>query len=71
MNDITIDITMDDQIEVRTRDQIERILSANTRFIEPVRFNINVTMFPESLYDRENRRKLEQDPYGLEKLGKC
>ena len=25
-------------------------------------------MFPESLYDRENRRKLEQDPYGLEKL---
>ena len=60
VNDITIDITMDEKVEIRTRDQIERILSAKTRFIEPVRFNLNVTMFPESLYDRKIMKSLSK-----------
>ena len=68
VKNIVADITMDEKVDRRTRQQIEKILIAKTRFIEPVQFNINLTMFPESFYEKEKRLKLEKDPYGLEKL---
>ena len=68
VSEISIDITMDENIKNTTRLQIERLLEAKTRFIEPIVFNVNVTSFPESYFAKEKREKLARDPYGLEKL---
>ena len=68
VENIFINVTMDEKIPERQREQIETILASKTNFIEPVNYNVNITLFPESYFDKQKRLEDAKDPYGLEKL---
>lgn len=62
-------LTLDEALSDRERDRIVRVLQAQTRFVQPVIIQENVTEFPETASDKRRKASEESaDPYGLEKL---
>lgn len=69
VEDIEVALSIDSELPATEREKILNVLKAKTSFVAPVRFNTNVTPFPESYSTKKARESAESaDPYGLEKL---
>ncbi len=69
IDDVTIEISMDEQLDEAVRQKIVNVIRAKTRFVSPVSVNVSTTAFPEPYAKlREKEKASAEDPYGLEKL---
>lgn len=69
IREVRVLLTMDEAMTERERDRIVRLLQAQSRFVQPVIIQENITEFPETAADKRRKAAEESaDPYGLEKL---
>ena len=61
---IQVSLTLDEALIQQERDRILRLMQAQTRFIEPLSFQPNITAFPEPASQKKRRsEELATDPY--------
>ncbi len=69
INNIDIDLSIDEKIPEKDRENILELMRSKTKFVRPISFNINIVNFPESYAEKKEKLQEEsKDPYGLEKL---
>lgn len=69
IQDIRVYLTLDENLMDDEQKRILRLMKAQTRFVNPVEFIVDVTAFPETALDKKRKAQEESsDPYGLEKL---
>lgn len=66
---ISIHLVLDQKMKKEEQTRILNLMKAKTGFVEPVDFDVEVSDFPESISEKQQKQLAEsQDPYGLEKL---
>jgi len=69
IQEVRIYMTLDENLLEEEQARILRLMKAQTRFVNPVEFIIDTTVFPETALDKKKKAQDESvDPYGLEKL---
>lgn len=69
VDNVDIEVAMDTALDNETRNKIENLLRARTKFVAPIQFEIQATAFPESHAKQKQKEQQESaDPFGLNKL---
>ncbi|MCX6128652.1 MAG: hypothetical protein NTX25_06255 [Proteobacteria bacterium] len=69
IQDLRVFLTLDENLPSEDQSRILRIMKAQTRFVSPIDFQVELTAFPDTALDKKRKAQDEsQDPYGLEKL---
>ncbi len=66
---VSIHLVLDQKMKKEDQTRTLNLMKAKTGFVEPVDFDVEVSDFPESISEKQQKQLAEsQDPYGLEKL---
>lgn len=69
IDSVKVVVNLDAAMTQVTRKKIETMMEAKLKFVTPLDFDIQVSDFPESFAELEEKRKAQSsDPFGLEKL---
>jgi len=69
VGEVRVFLTMDEGLSEEEQSRILRLMKAQTRFVNPVEFQTDLTGFPETALAKKKKAQDESlDPYGLEKL---
>jgi len=69
VDNVDVDLSMDAALPEEQRNRIANVIKAKTRFASPLSLAVDVTKFPESYAEKQEKEaKASKDPFGLDRL---